>query len=180
MKSQMCICLRPEFDCPEVTLCGWQDIKIQLLTYLLYMKRASFHSCFTPLSCAPTQEIQTAASAANRIVTCPARSWGVPVATACRESAWSQHVSTATSYGAGSMMTSTCVLRWVLPVLFFLWETSAGKSVVFGLFSDGDRYQGLAGKTAYLYQRKVGQYWVLWFLCDAHMFVFPWVPVELV
>ena len=25
---EMCIC----FDCPEVTLCGWQDIKIQLLT----------------------------------------------------------------------------------------------------------------------------------------------------
>ena len=31
----MCICLRPEFDCPEVTLCGWQDIKIQLLLLLL-------------------------------------------------------------------------------------------------------------------------------------------------
>ena len=28
----MCICLWPEFDCPEVTQCGWQDIKIQLLT----------------------------------------------------------------------------------------------------------------------------------------------------
>ena len=27
----MCICLWPDFDCPEVTLCGWQDIKIQLL-----------------------------------------------------------------------------------------------------------------------------------------------------
>ena len=27
---EMCICLWPEFDCPEVTLCGWQDIKIQL------------------------------------------------------------------------------------------------------------------------------------------------------
>ena len=27
----MCICLWPKFDCPEVTLCGWQDIKIQLL-----------------------------------------------------------------------------------------------------------------------------------------------------
>ena len=25
--------LRTEFDHPEVTLCGWQDIKIQLLTY---------------------------------------------------------------------------------------------------------------------------------------------------
>ena len=33
---EMCICLWPEFDCPEVTLCGWQDIKIQLL--LLSMK----------------------------------------------------------------------------------------------------------------------------------------------
>ena len=30
----MCICLWPEFDCPEVTLCGWQDIKIQLLLLL--------------------------------------------------------------------------------------------------------------------------------------------------
>jgi len=28
----MCICLWPEFDCPGVTLCGWQDIKIQLIT----------------------------------------------------------------------------------------------------------------------------------------------------
>ena len=26
----MYICLWPEFDCPEVTLCSWQDIKIQL------------------------------------------------------------------------------------------------------------------------------------------------------
>ena len=30
----MCICLWPEFECPEVTLCGWQDIKIQLLVLL--------------------------------------------------------------------------------------------------------------------------------------------------
>ena len=30
----MCVCLWPEFDCPEVTLCGWQDIKIQLLLLL--------------------------------------------------------------------------------------------------------------------------------------------------
>ena len=28
---EMCICLWPELDCPQVTLCGWQDIKIQLL-----------------------------------------------------------------------------------------------------------------------------------------------------
>ena len=28
---EMCICLWPEFDCPEVTLCGWQDNKTQLL-----------------------------------------------------------------------------------------------------------------------------------------------------
>ena len=28
---EMRVCLWPEFDCPEVTLCGWQDIKIQLL-----------------------------------------------------------------------------------------------------------------------------------------------------
>ena len=27
---QMCICLSAEFDCPEVTLCGWQDIMIQI------------------------------------------------------------------------------------------------------------------------------------------------------
>ena len=32
---EMCICLWPEFDCPEVTLCVWQDIKIQLLLLLL-------------------------------------------------------------------------------------------------------------------------------------------------
>ena len=31
---EMCICLWPEFGCPEVTLCGWQDIKIQLLLLL--------------------------------------------------------------------------------------------------------------------------------------------------
>ena len=31
----MCICLWPEFDCPEVTLCGWQDTKIQLLLLLM-------------------------------------------------------------------------------------------------------------------------------------------------
>ena len=28
---EISICLWPEFVCPEVTLCGWQDIKIQLL-----------------------------------------------------------------------------------------------------------------------------------------------------
>ena len=27
------MCLWPEFDWYKVTLCGWQDIKIQLLTY---------------------------------------------------------------------------------------------------------------------------------------------------
>ena len=32
---EMCICLWPEFDHPEVTLGGWQDIKIQLLLLLL-------------------------------------------------------------------------------------------------------------------------------------------------
>ena len=31
-RFEMCNCLWPEFDCPEVTLCGWQDVKIQLLT----------------------------------------------------------------------------------------------------------------------------------------------------
>ena len=132
------------------------------------MKRASFHSCFTPLSCAPTQEIQTAASAANRIVTCPARSWGVPVAMACRESAWSQHVSTVTSYGAGSTMTSTYVLRWVLPVLFFLWETSAGKSVVFGLFSDGTGLKGWPVKLHIFIEKRwtvLGSVVSLWCSC---------------
>ena len=29
---EKCSCLRPEFDCSEVTQCGWQDIKLQLLT----------------------------------------------------------------------------------------------------------------------------------------------------
>ena len=28
---EMYICLWPDFDCPEMTLCGWYDIKIQLL-----------------------------------------------------------------------------------------------------------------------------------------------------
>ena len=31
---EMCIWLWPEFDCPEVTLCGWQDITVQLLLLL--------------------------------------------------------------------------------------------------------------------------------------------------
>ena len=30
---EMCTCLWPEFDCPEVTLCGWQNIKIELLPF---------------------------------------------------------------------------------------------------------------------------------------------------
>ena len=34
---EMFICLWPQFDCPEVTMCGWQDIKIQLLLLLLYL-----------------------------------------------------------------------------------------------------------------------------------------------
>ena len=38
---QMCICLWPGFNCPEVTLCGWQDIKIQLLTYLRALRIVS-------------------------------------------------------------------------------------------------------------------------------------------
>ena len=32
---ETCICLWPEFDCPEVTLRGWQDIQIQLLLLVL-------------------------------------------------------------------------------------------------------------------------------------------------
>ena len=31
---EMCVCLWPEFDCLEVTLCGWRDVKIQLLLLL--------------------------------------------------------------------------------------------------------------------------------------------------
>ena len=38
---EMCICLRPEFDRPEVTLCGWQDIKIHLLLLLPYVCRVT-------------------------------------------------------------------------------------------------------------------------------------------
>ena len=34
----MCICLWPEFDCPEVTLCFWQDIKIELLLYCGWLR----------------------------------------------------------------------------------------------------------------------------------------------
>ena len=34
---ETCICLWPEFDGLEVTLCGWQDIKIQLLLLLLLL-----------------------------------------------------------------------------------------------------------------------------------------------
>ena len=34
---ELCICLWPELDCPEVSLCGWRDIKIQLLLLLLLL-----------------------------------------------------------------------------------------------------------------------------------------------
>ena len=44
---EMCVCLGPEFDCPEVTLCGWQDIKIQLL--LLYAHNKSLKGEFKAL-----------------------------------------------------------------------------------------------------------------------------------
>ena len=37
-RFDMYICLWPEFDCPEVTHCGWQDNKIQLLTHLQSLK----------------------------------------------------------------------------------------------------------------------------------------------
>ena len=40
---EMWICLWPEFDCPEVTLCGWQDIKIQLLLLLVHHKELECH-----------------------------------------------------------------------------------------------------------------------------------------
>ena len=33
-RCEMCICLWQEFDLPDVTLCGRQDVKIQLLTSL--------------------------------------------------------------------------------------------------------------------------------------------------
>ena len=32
-----------EFDCPEVTQCGWQDIKIQLLTIFQWKKNTVAH-----------------------------------------------------------------------------------------------------------------------------------------
>ena len=37
-RFDMYICLWPEFDSPEVTHCGWQDNKIQLLTHLQNLK----------------------------------------------------------------------------------------------------------------------------------------------
>ena len=43
----MCICLWPEFDYPEVTLCGWQDIKIQLL--LLFKSCLNIISSIIPI-----------------------------------------------------------------------------------------------------------------------------------
>ena len=47
---EVCICLWPEFDCPEVTLCGWQDIKIQLLL-LLVCRLKSARSVAVPFTC---------------------------------------------------------------------------------------------------------------------------------
>ena len=50
------ICLWPEFDCPEVTLCGWQDIKIQLL--LLQKKNLQLKSTkSTNRKTKPTQKL---------------------------------------------------------------------------------------------------------------------------
>ena len=37
-RFEMRICLCPEFECPEVTLCGWQNIKIQLLQSLIVLR----------------------------------------------------------------------------------------------------------------------------------------------
>ena len=45
---EMCICLWPEFECPEVTLCGWQDIKIQLLLSW----NALLHNIYIMMMCA--------------------------------------------------------------------------------------------------------------------------------
>ena len=51
---EMCTSLWPEFDLPEVTQCGWQDIKIQLLTTNCYLdlgesseryKKCCFFNC---------------------------------------------------------------------------------------------------------------------------------------
>ena len=39
----MCICLWPEFDCPEVTLCGWQTLKSSYYWY--------YYFCFQPTAC---------------------------------------------------------------------------------------------------------------------------------
>ena len=47
---EMCICLWPEFDCPEVTLCGLQDIKIQLLLLLPFFFSSFFFFFFFPFS----------------------------------------------------------------------------------------------------------------------------------
>ena len=49
-----CLCilqtLWSEFDCPEVTLCGWQDIKIQMLTYYCHFSTIE-NSSFRNLWC---------------------------------------------------------------------------------------------------------------------------------
>ena len=45
---EMWICLWPEFDCPEVTLCGWQDIKIWLLLLLPTPNTSNY--CLQPAS----------------------------------------------------------------------------------------------------------------------------------
>ena len=61
---ETCTCLWPEFDCPEVTLCGWQDIKIQLLLLLvlllwLLLVLYLFHCS---MDCTPSWKILWAAS----------------------------------------------------------------------------------------------------------------------
>ena len=44
----MCIYLCPEFDCLKMTLCGWQDIKIQLLLLILVCKLLVYRQNSTP------------------------------------------------------------------------------------------------------------------------------------
>ena len=49
----MCL-LMTEFDCPELTLCGWQDVKIQFLANFCN-PGDHFHTFINSLSCTVTK-----------------------------------------------------------------------------------------------------------------------------
>ena len=89
---EVCICFWLEFNCPEVTLSGWQDIKIQLLSNELTACKIHSVSCivergkFLLLFCCDVRLQITYFSYFTRIVTNMGSwlaNWNVPHAYMC-------------------------------------------------------------------------------------------------